>query len=72
MDEMSLFYRLEVDYLLATKQFEGCKKDKERIAMVVCNDNNNLWLLFIIIVVVVIIIITTNNTFFWIKINEIY
>lgn len=69
---MSLFYHLEADYLLATKQLEGWKKDKERITMVVRNDNNNLWLLFIIIIIVVIIIITTNNIFFWIKINEIY
>ncbi|MBA0870796.1 hypothetical protein Goshw_017357 [Gossypium schwendimanii] len=30
MDETSLFYRLQVDHSLATKQIEGRKKDKEK------------------------------------------
>ncbi|XP_074327476.1 uncharacterized protein LOC141665387 [Apium graveolens] len=36
MDETGLFYRLEVDHSLATKQLEGRKKDKERITIAVC------------------------------------
>ncbi|XP_022893755.1 CENP-B homolog protein 2-like [Olea europaea var. sylvestris] len=36
MDETGLFYRWEADHSLATKQLEGCKKDKERITVVVC------------------------------------
>ncbi|XP_055800343.1 CENP-B homolog protein 1-like [Solanum dulcamara] len=36
MDETGLFYRLEADHSLATKQFEGRKKDKERITLALC------------------------------------
>ncbi|XP_022851306.1 CENP-B homolog protein 2-like, partial [Olea europaea var. sylvestris] len=36
MDETGLFYRLEADHSLATKQLKGRKKDKERITVVVC------------------------------------
>ncbi|KAL5756639.1 hypothetical protein ACOSQ2_021385 [Xanthoceras sorbifolium] len=36
MDEIGLFFRLEADHSLATKQLEGYKKDKERIIIAVC------------------------------------
>ena len=36
MNEMSLFYRLEADHSLATKQLEGRKKDKWRIIIAIC------------------------------------
>ncbi|MBA0776311.1 hypothetical protein Gotri_011319 [Gossypium trilobum] len=36
MDKIGLFYRLQVDHSLATKQLEGRKKDKERLTAVVC------------------------------------
>ncbi|XP_074377759.1 CENP-B homolog protein 2-like [Apium graveolens] len=50
MDETRLFYRLEADHSLATKQLEGRKKDKERITIVVCcnGDGSNkvpLWVI---------------------------
>ncbi|XP_022895244.1 CENP-B homolog protein 2-like [Olea europaea var. sylvestris] len=50
MDETGLFYRLEADHSLATKQIKGCKKDKERITVVVCcnvdgSDKVSLWVI---------------------------
>ncbi|MBA0765951.1 hypothetical protein Gotri_015050 [Gossypium trilobum] len=36
MDETDLFYYLQADHSLATKQLEGQKKDKERLTVVVC------------------------------------
>ncbi|MBA0869833.1 hypothetical protein Goshw_003926 [Gossypium schwendimanii] len=35
MDEIGLFYRLQADHSLATKQLEGLKKEKERLTAVV-------------------------------------
>lgn len=48
MDEIGLFYRLEADHSLATKQLEGRKKDNERITVAVCcngdgSDKVPLW-----------------------------
>lgn len=50
MDETGLFYRLQADNSLATKQLEGRKQNKERITMVVCtngdgNDKFPLWVI---------------------------
>ena len=50
MDETGLFYRLEADHSLATKQLEGRKKDKERITIDVCcngdgSDKVPLWVI---------------------------
>ncbi|MBA0620837.1 hypothetical protein Godav_006509 [Gossypium davidsonii] len=50
MDETDLFYRLQVDHSLATKQLEGRKKDKERLTIVVCcngdsSDKVSLWVI---------------------------
>ena len=50
MDETGLFYRLEADYSLATKQLEGRKKDKEQITIIVyCNGDGSdkvpLWVI---------------------------
>ena len=36
MDETGLFYRMQADNSLATKQLEGQKQNKERITIVVC------------------------------------
>ncbi|CAK8567014.1 unnamed protein product [Lathyrus sativus] len=36
MDETGLFYRLQADHSLATKQHEGRKQDKERLTVVIC------------------------------------
>jgi hypothetical protein len=36
MDETGLFYRLQADHSLATKQLEGRKQDKERLTVVIC------------------------------------
>ncbi|KAK0595401.1 hypothetical protein LWI29_006254 [Acer saccharum] len=50
MDETGLFFRLEADHSLATKQLEGRKKDKERITIAVCcngdgSDKVPLWII---------------------------
>ncbi|MBA0736684.1 hypothetical protein Gogos_010207 [Gossypium gossypioides] len=50
MDETDLFYRLQADHSLATKQLEGRKKDKERLTVVVCcnedgSDKVSLWVI---------------------------
>ncbi|KAK3213144.1 hypothetical protein Dsin_017850 [Dipteronia sinensis] len=49
MDETGLFFRLEADHSLATKQLEGRKKDKERITIDVCcnggSDKVPLWVI---------------------------
>ena len=50
MDETGLFFRLEADRSLATKQLEGWKKYKERITIVVCYNGNGsdkvlLWII---------------------------
>ncbi|XP_022880803.1 CENP-B homolog protein 2-like [Olea europaea var. sylvestris] len=49
MNETELFYRLEADHSLATKQLEGRKKDKERITVVCCNGDGSdkvpLWVI---------------------------
>jgi len=36
MDETELFYRLQANHSLATKQLEGRKQDKERLTVVIC------------------------------------
>jgi len=36
MDETGLFYKLQADHSLATKQLEGRKQDKERLTVVIC------------------------------------
>ena len=36
MDETGLFYTLQPDHSLATKQLEGKKEDKERLTIVIC------------------------------------
>ncbi|XP_074322991.1 CENP-B homolog protein 2-like [Apium graveolens] len=36
MDETGLFYRLQADHSLSTKQLEGRKQDKERLTVVIC------------------------------------
>lgn len=36
MDETGLFYRLQADHSLTTKQLEGRKQDKERLTVVIC------------------------------------
>ncbi|KAL6498035.1 hypothetical protein OROGR_028432 [Orobanche gracilis] len=40
MDETGLFYRLQADNSLATKQLEGRKQNKERITVVVCTNGD--------------------------------
>ncbi|MFQ6634157.1 hypothetical protein Gotur_010404 [Gossypium turneri] len=50
MDETDLFYRLQADHSLGTKQLEGRKKDKERLTVVVCcngdgSDKVPLWVI---------------------------
>lgn len=50
MDETGLFYRLQADHSLATKQLEGRKKDKERLTVAVCcngdgSDKVPLWII---------------------------
>ena len=50
MDKTGLFYRLEADHSLATKQLEGHNKDKKRITIVVCcngdcSDKVPLWII---------------------------
>ncbi|KAK5776414.1 hypothetical protein PVK06_044373 [Gossypium arboreum] len=40
MDETGLFYRLQVDHPLTTKQLERRKKDKERPAVIVCSNGD--------------------------------
>ncbi|KAK3228652.1 hypothetical protein Dsin_000533 [Dipteronia sinensis] len=50
MDETGLFFRLEADHSLATKQLEGRKKDEERITVAVCcngdsSDKVPLWII---------------------------
>ncbi|XP_055835082.1 CENP-B homolog protein 2-like [Solanum dulcamara] len=42
MDETGLFYRLEADHSLATKQLEGRKKDKERITLAFCCNDEGI------------------------------
>jgi len=36
MDETGLFYRMQADNSLATRQLEGRKQNKERITITVC------------------------------------
>ncbi|KAG8475682.1 hypothetical protein CXB51_032442 [Gossypium anomalum] len=50
MDETSLFYHMQANYSLATKQLEGRKKDNERLTVVVCcngdgSDKLPLWVI---------------------------
>ncbi len=50
MDETGLFYRMQVDSSLATRQFEGCKQNKERITITICcnadgSDKLPLWII---------------------------
>ncbi|KAI9178030.1 hypothetical protein LWI28_021870 [Acer negundo] len=40
MDETGLFYRLQADNSLATKQLEGRKQNKERITVVICTNGD--------------------------------
>ncbi|XP_017638541.1 CENP-B homolog protein 2-like [Gossypium arboreum] len=40
MDETGLFYRLQANHSLATKQLEGRKNDKERLTVVLCCKGN--------------------------------
>ncbi|KAH9735644.1 HTH CENPB-type domain-containing protein [Citrus sinensis] len=50
MDETCLFYRMQVDNSLATKQLEGRKQTKERVTIVICcnGDGSDKLLLWII------------------------
>lgn len=42
MDETWLFYRLQPDHSLATKQLEGNKQDKEKLTIIICyNDGGS-------------------------------
>lgn len=50
MDETGLFYRMQADNSLATKQLEGRKQNKERITIVICcngdgSDKLPLWII---------------------------
>ncbi|XVF51243.1 hypothetical protein PTKIN_Ptkin04bG0168800 [Pterospermum kingtungense] len=50
MDETGLFFRLQVDHSLATKQLEGKKQDKERLTIVICYNEDGseklpLWII---------------------------
>lgn len=50
MDETGLFYRLQADHSLATKQLEGRKQDKERLTVVICCNSDGsekvpLWII---------------------------
>ncbi|KAG8377334.1 hypothetical protein BUALT_Bualt08G0022400 [Buddleja alternifolia] len=50
MDETGLFYRMQADNSLATKQLEGCKQNKERITIFICcngdgSDKPFLWII---------------------------
>ncbi|XP_074350027.1 CENP-B homolog protein 2-like [Apium graveolens] len=50
MDETGLFYRLQADHSLATKQLEGRKQDKERLTVVICYNEDGsekipLWII---------------------------
>jgi hypothetical protein len=50
MDETGLFYRMQADNSLATRQFEGRKQNKERITITVCCNANGfdklpLWII---------------------------
>ncbi|CAK8575173.1 unnamed protein product [Lathyrus sativus] len=50
MDETGLFYRLQVDHSLTTKQLEGRKQDKERLTEVICcnedgSEKIHLWII---------------------------
>lgn len=40
MDETGLFYRMQPDRVLATKQLEGKKKDKERMTVALCTNGD--------------------------------
>ena len=40
MDETGLFFRMQADHSLATKQLKGRKQDKERITLVLCRNAN--------------------------------
>ncbi|XP_031277424.1 CENP-B homolog protein 2-like [Pistacia vera] len=50
MDEIGLFYRMQADNSLATKQLEGRKQNKERITIVICcnGDGSDKLLLWVI------------------------
>lgn len=42
MDKTSLFYKLQADYSLITKQLEGRKHTKKRFTIVIrCNENGS-------------------------------
>ncbi|XP_031280361.1 CENP-B homolog protein 2-like [Pistacia vera] len=50
MDETDLFYQMQADNSLATKQLEGGKQNKERITIVICcngddSDKLSLWVI---------------------------
>ena len=50
MDETCLFYRMQADNSLATKQLEGRKQNKERITIVICTNGDGsdkvpLWII---------------------------
>jgi hypothetical protein len=50
MDEIGLFYRMQADNSLITRQFEGRKQNKERITITVCcnadeSDKLPLWII---------------------------
>ncbi|XP_031261345.1 CENP-B homolog protein 2-like [Pistacia vera] len=52
MDEIGLFYRMQADNSLATKQLEGRKQNKERITIVICcngdsSDKLPLWVIVV-------------------------
>jgi hypothetical protein len=50
MDETGLFYHMQADNSLATRQLEGCKQNKERITITICynadrSDKLPLWII---------------------------
>ncbi len=50
MDEIGLFYCMQVDNSLATRQLKGCKQNKERITITICynvvgSDKLPLWII---------------------------
>ncbi|KAL2227918.1 UNVERIFIED_CONTAM: Tigger transposable element-derived protein 4, partial [Sesamum indicum] len=42
LDEIGLFYSLQADHSLTTKQLEGRKQDKERLTVVICYNKDGL------------------------------
>src|SRR5271169_5762918 len=50
MDETGLFYRMQSNYSLATRQLEGSRRNKERLTIVICTNGSGshklpLWII---------------------------